>query len=343
MVVFSDLHHGDLYYSLQLLFEKRLGWTLLRPIGTDWFTQGYWKLAEVYGNHPDTIRQFLGLDVHKWEAYKFLNGDYKLEDGVYHIYDPIHDIHQKAITFEQFKQMDIDLVISSYQPHDLVYADLISKYKPKAKHIAQMGNIYQTTQVKNVMCSTMPYPVESDKNVVFYHQEFDLETFKYTPPTGNKKITSFVHCLPRKEQYELFKLGLPEYKFKSHGAGCPDNPITGAKNVAQIMSESMFGYHVKPGGDGFGHTLHSFYACGRPVLIGGNDYRDKLAGNLLQDGVTCIDLDKHSFNENINLIRYHSEPERHKLMCENAYKRFKEVVDYDQEEAEIRKFLEKII
>ncbi len=59
--VFTDLHHESLYQSLQLLFEKRLGWRLFRPAGLDWFQKGYWRIAELYNNAPDTISQFLEL------------------------------------------------------------------------------------------------------------------------------------------------------------------------------------------------------------------------------------------------------------------------------------------
>lgn len=343
MKVFADFHHFDLYYSLQLLFEKRLGFELYRPIGTEWATSGYWKIAEPYGNNPDTVRQFLGLDTHKWESGKFLNGDYHLEDGVYYIFDPIHQNHQKAITLETFSQMDFDLVISSIPAHDVSFSQLIRDRMPRAKHIAQMGNSYQTTDVKNVMCSCSPYPVPEDKNVVFYHQEFPLDVFSYKEPIQTNLVSSFVNCLPKQDVFNLFEASLPELKFSSYGIGNRDGTVTGLQGIADIMQNSLFGYHVKPGGDGFGHIIHNWFASGRPVIIEGNDYRDKLAGNLLQDGVTCVDLDKHSFNESIDLIRRYSEPGLHKYTCEQVRKRFDEVVNFDQEENLIKSFLESII
>ena len=341
MKVFADLHQGDLYYSLQLLFVKRLGWELYRPIGEDWFTQGYWKIAEPYGNDRGTIRQYLGTDTHNWEQYKFLNGDYVLEDGIYNIYDPISGDHQKAITFQKFKEMDIDIVISTYQPHDLPYADLVRRYKPKAKHIVQMGNIYQSTDAQNVMCSTVPYEVPAGKNVVFYHQEFDLNTFVYIPPTDVKKITSFVNLLPQPEIYNYYKEQLRNVEMKAYGALCPDGTITGHKEIAKIMQESFFGYHVKPMGDGFGHIIHNWYAVGRPVLTYKGDYQDKLAGELLEDGVTCFDLGRRSHDETIALVkRTLAEPEKLQTMCDASYNRFRELVDFDKEFEKIKQFLD---
>lgn len=343
MNVFADYHHVGLFQSLQMLFEDRLGWSLYRPIGNEWATQGYWKIAEPYGNNPGTIRQYLGTDMNKWEHYKNLNGDYVLEDNIYHIYDPINETHQKAITLDTFKKMHFDIILSTYQPHDETFAILRDNYHPQAKHIAQMGNIYQTTKVKNVMCSTVPYPVPPGTNVFFYHQEFDTNIFTYTPPTETKKITNFVNLHPGVAHYDQYRSALPDFEFKSYGASCPDGTITGERNIAQIMQNSTFGFHVKPRGDGFGHVIHNWYACGRPVITNLSDYADKLAGKLLVDGETCINLEAHTFQENCDLIRFWSKPDNHIKMCQNAYKRFQEVVNFDAEAEQFKQWIQTIV
>ena len=51
MRVFADYHHSALYESLRLLFEERLDWKLYKPIGTEWYANGYWKLH----THPDLL------------------------------------------------------------------------------------------------------------------------------------------------------------------------------------------------------------------------------------------------------------------------------------------------
>lgn len=343
MNVFCDLHHGGLFESLRLLFEKRLGWNLYRPIGMDWYTSGYWKIADPYGGAIDTAKQYLDLEGKVWNPYTCLNADYTLSDGIYHVYDPVHEVHQQAITLSQFKEMPIDIVISSIPAHDESFAELIKQFKPKAKHIAQIGNIYQDTNVQNVMCSTMWDNKANDKHIVFYHQEFDLNVFFYQKPKPSKEIKSFINCLPEKDTFELLKVYLREFNFKAYGASCPDGTITGIKNIAKEMQSALFGYHVKPGGDGFGHIIHNWFACGRPVIVRGNYYCDKLAGRLLLDARTCIDLDKSDFNGNLNKIRYWSLPENHEEMCQEAYRQFKNVVDFDSEFDEIKRFLETII
>lgn len=340
MNVFCDLHHGDLYESFRILFEKRLEWNLYRPIGLEWFREGYWRIAEPYGNAIDTVKQFLGIENTPWDCYKNLNGNYRLDDGIYYIYDPVHDVHQKAITLDKFKELPIDIVISSIPAHYVSFAQLIKDHKPQAKHIAHMGNNYWNTDVNNVMCSTATYDVPKDKNVVFYHQEFDLNIFRYVPAMNFRNITSFVNLLPRSDLYVSYRAALPGFNFYSYGAGCPNGTVTGIRHIAGEIQKSTFGWHVKPGGDGFGHVWHNWYACGRPVITDFNDYKGKLGGLLFEDGITGIDIGNCSVLSGADKIRYFSKPENYKIMSKNAYERFKQVVNFDNEYNEIVWFLE---
>ncbi|MFA5937109.1 MAG: hypothetical protein WC822_04500 [Candidatus Paceibacterota bacterium] len=343
MNLFVEYHHGGLYESLRLLFEKRLGWNLFRPIGTEWQSGGYWRIAEVYGNHPSTIRQYLGIDAHSWESAPHPCKDYTLGDGIYYIYDEISKSHHKAITLDKFKEMQFDIIISTYQPHDVPYDRLRDLFQPKAKRIAQMGNIYQTTHVPNVMCSTMPYLVEPGKNVVFYHQEFSLDTFKYVPPVCHHAITGFVNLFPVQELYLEYKYSMPEYIFKHYGIGGPDGVVTGYDRISSLMAGSGFGWHIKPGGDGFGHVIHNWYACGRPVITRYSEYVGKLASQLMTDNVTAIFIDNGTVQENCTRIRRLSEPENHLRMCEAAHRRFTELVSFDNEAGRISEFLGRLI
>ena len=59
MKIFADLHHSSLFTSFKLLFENRLGHRMYRPIGLEWFTEGFWKIAEPYNNNIGTVKQFL--------------------------------------------------------------------------------------------------------------------------------------------------------------------------------------------------------------------------------------------------------------------------------------------
>ncbi len=340
MNVLADYHHGGLYGSLKRLFEDRLGWNLYRPIETDWFTEGWWKVAEPYGNPQETINQYLDTHNRSWGGFPNLNQDYKLEDNVYHIYDPENQIYHKAISFKVFKEMRFDLIVASHPLH-ASWIDLL-KYQPKAKFIMQIGNEGQTATAKNIMSSVSQFQPQSGQNVFFYHQEFPTDHLGWEEPKNHNIITSFVHLLPHPEIYYQYKNLLEEFNFRSYGMQCPDGIPPSKEELGMKMKESAFGWHIKPA-DGYGHLIHQWYACGRPVITKGSYYEGKTGGMLLTDQETCIDLDKHSIKENCDLIRFWSQPENHTKMCLNAKKRFHYVVDFDAEAKQFKDWISLIV
>ena len=56
--VFCDFHHHSLLRSFVLLFENRFNWNVYRPIGMEWFYEGYWG----YNNIEATAKQFLDIE-----------------------------------------------------------------------------------------------------------------------------------------------------------------------------------------------------------------------------------------------------------------------------------------
>lgn len=347
MNVLADFHHGDLFYSLQLLFEKRLGWNLYRPIGMEWLNEGFWR----YSLQTDTAKQFLGLD----QAYRPgdgtppLNQIAKHEDGIYYVNDTVHNAVQKAITLPKFKEMKFDIVLSSVSQHDITFAQLISDFMPDAKHISHIGNIFQQRagNVKNLLISTKECHVPDGANAVFYHQEFDLNVYKYMFRDITKEVKSFQNCLPQMypEDYQVYlrlKNLIPNWKFKSYGGSCDDGSLSTDRQIAHEMQGATFGFHCKKQGDGFGHVIHNWFAMGKPVITRGSDYAGKLAGDLLVDGVTCFDIEKHSIEE-VSSILQNISNEDYKKLCENVYKKFQEVVNFEEEFKLIRTFLANLL
>ena len=103
MNVLADyVGHADLYYSLHLLFEKRLRANLFRPMGLEWSGKGFHNPPAV-----DPADQ---------------NGIVQQIDGVHHI--PLKmEVEggyytQKAITFNTFLEMDFDLVVTTFYGHE---------------------------------------------------------------------------------------------------------------------------------------------------------------------------------------------------------------------------------
>jgi hypothetical protein len=343
--VLADFHHQDLYYSLQLLFEKRLGWELYRPIGLEWYHEGYWAIYP----HISTAQQYLALDQpnvidingKSLSEACLLNKNYRYEDGIYYVQDTSKDKIHRAITLEKFKNMKFDILLSSMPPHIRPFNKLIQLYQPQAKHIFQIGNPgWWTNEVKNVMCGTTARAYPPSTNLVQYHQEFDLSVFQYKSPTVIKKVNSYIHYMDQIQLFNNYKTQLTDWEFTNYGAGFPVC-IHKTEELAKTMQESGFTWHIKPLGDGFGHTIHDTYACGRPAIINTNHYRNMVASALLEDGVTCIDIGKRPIWETITILQgLAKDPDAHMKLCEQVYRRFTEVVNFDAEEIKIRKFLE---
>lgn len=348
MKILADLHHHDLFYSLQLLFEKRLHCELYRPIGLDWYHQGFWNVFP----HIDTAKQFLGLDQainppkdiygNYLSDREQLNKYYRFEDGIYYIKDTTKDKIQRGITLEKFKNMNFDIILSSIPQHIQPFNRLIALYQPKAKHVFQVGNAWNYMPgVKNILASTSRFSVSPDIHICFYHQEFDLEVFKYTDPVNSCRIDSYIHYMKQPEKLKTIAQ-LLQWEYHTHGAGMEDC-FHKTSDIANCMKLSGWTWHFKPEGDGYGHILHNTFAVGRPVIIDKKHYAGKIADSLLIDQYTCLDIGGKSNNEIVQNLQTLSEPARHCELCQSAYKRFQQIVDFDKEEEQIRKFLENLL
>lgn len=332
MNIFVDYHHSDLLYSLYLLLEKRLGHKLYRPIGLDWYENGYWKIAEPYNNNPGTISQYLKDS----QNLKYPNGE-----------------PHRLVTLDEFKEIQFDIVIASYLPHIKPFKDLIEKHKPQAKLIHQMGNDWSNSvdynDVKNLLVSCAKFDVPTGVNAVFYHQEFDTDIFKNkrTENPVPKKICSFVNALkdfPSDINYiKLLQESMPDWDFKLYGASNPDGALTKHQQIAKEMQSSAFGLHLKEGGDGFGHIIHNWFACGIPPIVRKLQYEGKLAGELMIDGETCLFVDNLSPVEVSKKIKRYMEPYLYEKLRRGAYNAFRSIVNYDSEETRVKEFLYKLI
>jgi len=331
MRILSDYHHGSLYYSLHLLFQERLGWELYSPVGLDWFHAGYWRQAEPYGNNPGTVRQFLGEEHGEWRG-----------DGFWYAYEPHNGFWRRGLTLEMFRQMPFDVVLSSHPSNDVPFARLVREVQPKARHVGQIGNPWQGTVAMNVLASAFPAYVPPGAQVVFYHQEFPLALFS-PAAESQMQIVNFVHLHPERETFEAYRQAMPEFTFRSYGIGCQDGILSGLARIAETMRQSRFGWHLKPAGEGYGHILHNWLACGRPVIVKRSHLQHTVSRDLFVHGQNCIDLERVTQEEAMRLIRKMAEPEEHaRLTFENAA-RFRAAVNFAEEAERIRRFLERLI
>ena len=114
--------------------------------------------------------------------------------------------------------------------------------------------------------------------------------------------------------------------------------------VGDAMRASDIAWHTKQWSDGFGHVIHDWFSVGRPVIGHEWYYRSQLAGPLWQEGVTSFDITDKSVDEVAGIIdRLANDPDLRLRMGENAAKRFREVVDFDEEEQAIRRMFEAVL
>lgn len=343
MRVLCDFHHTSLLRSLVLLFEGRLGADLYRPIGMEWFHTGYWAIND----QEDTARQFLALESQPIDNTPPLNqAEWERADGTYDILDPGGKTSHRACTLAFFQQNRFDYVIASIPAHVPLFKRLIAEYQPQAKLIVQMGNNWDLTQYQdcNVLASIAPQ-LGAGPKTMFYHQEFDLEVFHDTPVPAARKVYSFVNVIRNTgigwNDYSELKRLMERlgWEFRSFGGQCPDGNMNGAHETASKMREAAFIFHVKPGGDGFGHVIHNAYAVGRPLITRPSHYRGQLAEQLLVPG-TFVDLDRYGRGEVKNILtRLMHDPDALERMGRAAAARFDEVVNYEAEAKEISQWL----
>ena len=344
MKVLADYHHHDLWESLELLCA-RLGWDLYRPIGMDWFEQGYWNHERKW--HGDAIaRQYL----EPWGS----DSDTRLDFS--------HGREIRLWTLEQARSIGPDIVLSTLAHNH----EGLHRFATEvgATFALQVGNVRfgEVDMAEDrwdlaafgLVSGFMPAPIP--KPHVIYHQEFSLGDFHYEPPPrGPFRVSSFVQCYPQDGgAYPAFTgaaLVAPELDWRVYGAygeapldGYAAGNIDRCADVAAAMRASDVAWHAKRWSDGYGHVIHNWFAVGRPVIGFYDYYRDQMAGALFEEGVTSFDLGRHSSDEVAAFLRrLRDDEEMHVRMSEAAADRFRLVVDFDEEEQAIRRMLAAVL
>jgi len=364
MKILCDFHHSSLYSSYLYTLEARLGHEVYRCIGREWFEKGYWKI----NRQEDTIQQYLGTVGYKpADGTPQLNDVMWVKDSVYYSRDPNTQQIHKAITYKTFLDMDFDVIIASIPTHIEPFKKL-AKLKG-AKFILQVGNEWNIPydKIDNLMASVAKRQVPCHS--VFYHQEFDTNAFSYgetkkaydveMKPSGkangtvklvkkerlpdNLEIHTYMNALKNyPEAYDYFlelEKEMPDYTFKMYGGQNRDGSIQGAKNLAHSMKQARWIFHIKPGGDGYGHVLFNTYAVGRPIITNKRHYEGKLGGQMMDDKSTII-MDGLKPSELAVILR--NREEINEQMSLESYKRFTDNVDFEKEAKEIQKFLEEL-
>jgi hypothetical protein len=288
MRVLTDFHHAGLLQSFILLFERRLGGEVYRPIGREWFDQGFWKVF----NHPATVEQFLGIGGATPDGTAPLNEVVDHPDpDVYICHDIDSGTENKAITLKGFLNQPFDIMIASLPQHIEPYYQLCKVHPSHPKLIYQIGNSWDYSgdaPVRNIMASARMSGMSIGLNTIEYHQEFDTKIFHPDFTYPDKNIYSFVNCFDIAEHLAndafLFKQvekAMPDWTFKIYGGQCRDGAIGPTPALADKMRESRFIWHTKWGGDGYGLVILIVPAVGRPLIVKILFYQNMFAEPLL--------------------------------------------------------------
>ena len=356
MRVLADYHHSDLFESLALLFEDRYGWELFRPAGMEWFDEGYWNFERKF--HGDAVaKQYLAI----WKDDRYAGDHFRRDDTTH----PGRIL--KGVTLEQARSQSWDIVLCTISHNESGFARFAAEVG--AHYGIQAGNVGQIANVavegagwgptEFVLASTtfdVPIPVP----YVIYRQEFSLHDFRFEwPPVESKSVASFVQCFAENrgmerggfyDEFEHLALTYPEFDWKVYGAygtqpedqwACGNLPST--PDVAAHMRASWALWHAKFWSDGYGHVVHNIHAVGRPIFSYHNYYADKLAGPLMEHGVTGFDLNRMDEAEIMATLRRLREPEYHQQISVATAARFREIVNFDEDAEKVRALLESIL
>jgi hypothetical protein len=328
--VLADFHHSALWESLALLFEERFGWHLYRPVGREWWEKGYWRFINLGMNldWPDFLaigRPALQQVTH----YEFANEQYARP--------------MKGVDFWQAQATDFRYVLASVWQNQEGFARFARE--AGADFVHQIGNAINEVDWRlpaKYLISANIEPGGGHPSVI-YHQEFDTKVFRYRKPGPERKVSNFVLRFGWQTQaYTGFIQAqslAPDFEWADYGSLYGD--LIKQRDVARAMSDASFIWHDKMIGDGYGHAIHNAAAVGRPIVGHASYYRGRLAEPFWRDGETCIDLDRHSIPEAVDLMReIMDNPARHRQVCEAMYETFRANVSFDDDAIAVRRLLE---
>lgn len=334
--VLIDKHHADLFHAMQILFEDRLGYLVYTPIGHEWWDEGYWQFGAGYGDDR-LARQFLNKA--GWECVTPEQAEGYRQ---YTWHDPHHpDRKIRGIELGTVRQTypEWTHVVATVQDNQKGFKRLADEIG--AKYVLQVGNTNQHVDWSLDPLAIVSSEVPIQGKGVQIHQPMD-PVFSYRKPEKSREIRSFVNCFnstPCIDPFVSIGRQLPEFTFYTHGIDGSDGDVQPVSKIADFMAQSLFGWHDKVQGDGFGHVIHDWAAIGRPLIGHASHYKGLMGERFWQDLETCIDLDQHPIPEVAELVReIGSKPSRHKAMCLAIRDEF-DKINWDAETEAVRELI----
>lgn len=347
--VLCDAIHADLWESLRLLFEERLGWELYRPIGMEWADKGIWRFEQHQPYGAGVAHQFLD----PWESDRRVDPEMHGFDA-----ERVDTTHpgqtQRLVTHDQARSMRWDLVLATLAENEQGWYQFAQEVG--AHYGIQAGNqgaanLWPIAEF-GLLSVTTP-GLKPWKPHVYYRQEFDRELFHNDGGILAEPdlVMNRVQCTSQTQDHDRWRrmaAAVPA-RWRWYGHCEPRDEWFGGDHattpeVAASMHAARIAWHPKRWSDGYGHVIHNWFSIGRPVIGSAGYYADKLAGPLFEEGVTSFDMDRLSDDELAATVRMLlGDEDRWRRMCEASADRFRAVVDFDAEAAEIRAMLENVM
>jgi len=316
--VLADFHHPALWKSLKLTLVDRLGYELLRPVGMEWYEQGYWQ-HEKFWAQDRFAKMFLTdrLDLTPAEG---------------------------QVTLEQARDIKPEIVVATVPGNVLGFRDFADEVG--ARLVQQIGNnehFVPWADIDIALDSTNhAHPAWFD-GYIRYDQEIDPRYFRRVDsPCG--PVSSFLSVWHRDQDgLDYFgrvaeAVGVEHFRlYGEHG-----QPLQGDEEVIPAMQDSAIVWNTKRIGDGWGHVLHSAMAGGKPI-ISVNSFYDGMRGSLmLKDNSGVLDISGMDFNDVVKWIKEtRCDDERIKAMGDANSTRFNSIVDYERDAAKIKEAFER--
>jgi hypothetical protein len=284
---------------------RRFGWTLYTPTGHDWWDRWFWSFGRGTYEDDRLARQFL-MD---------MNQDGEFPDA------PIN-----RVGLERALGMDWAYVIASVPDNEAgfhKFANMVG-----AQYVVQIDNTGQYVDWSRdpLALSSSEMPLEGKG--VQYHQE--LDPIEYRLPVNRRSAASFVNCMTSMGPcWDLLKSASDRMLIDVYGIDGPDGVVKPYSKLLDLMGSVGWGWHDKAQGDGFGHVIHSWAAVGRPLIGHASHYKGKMAEVFWRDMETCIDLDRHSVDEAVQIIKTIPLAD-HEAMCLAIRAEF-DKIDYSAE------------
>lgn len=370
MNVFTDIHHRDALDSLYRLFEGRLGMKLYVPGSMEYFKNGYLGLYE----RPIDEKILEGLCSHYKNPVKDENtilskfGDYRY---------PI-----RHLPFSYFNDIKFDIFLPTLPPNILKFKKLSEINNPKAKLVFRAGNNWVARNryfhpVNNLLLASIgtyidgmtplfrkiPYERKEELyggyhwientpygnfNVCYMHSEFNTSLFKPIYEFKNPNcMVSLMNCLDKfNAEYLIDICNKLKWELKLFGAANRDNIIEKIEDEALQLQRAGFFGHLKITDDGYGFNIHRAAYCGCQIITRTSYYKGRFSPDLYSSA--CLLFDKNTFIDVdlgndyvISELKHRSE--NYKEYYEYAIKHSRKVIDFDEEEKKVRKFIENLI